>query len=61
MRAGRHLRSRPGFAFRAAGLRVWAWTVTAATTGQHKSLWDMGVAGVFTDVPGEARAVHYPA
>lgn len=48
-------------AFRAAGLRVWAWTVTAATSGLHKSLWDMGVAGVFTDVPGEARAVYHPA
>ncbi|MCW2849377.1 MAG: glycerophosphoryl diester phosphodiesterase [Marmoricola sp.] len=45
--------------FKAARLHVWAFT--ASTSAQLKSVWDLRVDGVFTDIPGAARAMYHPS
>jgi glycerophosphoryl diester phosphodiesterase len=45
-------------AYHAAGLPVWSYT---ASTAEHlKSVWDMRVDGVFTDIPATAREMYHP-
>jgi len=41
--------------YQRAGLKVWAWT--SYTTTEFKSLWNMRVNGIFTDIPVESRAL----
>lgn len=45
--------------FASADVLLWGWT--AATTTELRSLWDMGVAGVVTDIPDEARKLYHPS
>jgi glycerophosphoryl diester phosphodiesterase len=44
--------------FHRARVRVWAWT--AADGAQLRTLWDMRVDGVVTDVPATARRMYHP-